>query len=470
MSSLAQMEANAKYATSGLQSAIDGTIDIQLWFDVEDERKATERVDMTTVTRLSFDESMFSVLPSMTIDMVDDGTYYNLRPMRIGRKVYVRIQSKAKTDSGKDVEPLRTRMCIVSIKHRIDQASGRSEMSIQCEYDCLALIDSIPTYPPPGLSVTTVIPDDSSTTVTKVCAQVGLSCLSDLTGLTDTMTYVNGSLTAKKFLDKIVAHAWVGEDDAPVFYVDLEGNAHFTSIATMAKDPNKLDFIGQAKFNLQIQRTEHTELYDTFLLPTHKLIYQDIQQVNLGSTLGNRGAGRTRAAMFDPTGTTSLALTGLSSKASFPDVRNTSLTETADTGYVAYDATAGRDYLCVTPNVDSSRLEAHTVTEHAGIVSTSTHALYDAAYANNRSVKLSFFQDFWKVTMDMNKQPMYFYRLAGLFPRIGRVAHVDFTNEDFDNRVLTGDYLITRVQHVWVPGNTYSVGLTLVAGGDYASQ
>ncbi len=470
MSSLAQLEASSKYAKNGGQTSLDSSIDIKLWFDTEDYEKASDRLDMTTVSKLSFDENMFSVLPTMTFTLTDDGTYYNIKPLKIGRKVYVRIQSSALTDDNKEVEPILSRMTIESIEQNVNQASGSSALTVRCIYDCQGLINTIPTYPPEGQTISTLVPDNSPDTVTKVCGLVGLSCVADKSDLTDNMTWVNGSLTTKKFLDKIVDHAWAGENDAPLFYVDLGGTAHFTSIRTMTSQSSRISLLGQVQFNRQLSRHTAKEYYDNFLKPDSRLIYQGLKQVNLGAKISNLGAGLTKAAIYDPIGITKAALTaGTDGKSSFPDIRNTGISEAADTDYLSYDATSDTVFLGNSPNREADQTRKHTVTEHTGLASTNVHPYYEAALANNRTVKLAFFQNFWKLSLDLNQQPDYFYRNPSLFPRIGMLANVDFTNEDFDNAVNTGDYLITRVQHVWTPGNSYAVGLTIVAGGDYSA-
>ena len=469
MSSIAQIKAAGKTALSSGESSIRSVIDIELWFDEEDKEKATERVDMSTVRKLTFDENIFSVLPTMTLEIVDDGTYYNLKPMKIGRKIYAKIQSGAQVENEKEVSPLITRMTITSITQKINQGSGNCVMLINCCYDCQGFINKVPTYPVPGLT-SLPIPENSNDAIQKVCNAVGLTCDAELSELTDYMNYVNETLTAKKLVDKIVDHAWVDENDAPVFYVDLEGTAHFTSISKMCKPNNKLSCMGQVLFNRQYQRLQSKEeFYNTFLLPAQKLIYQDIHHINLGAKINNVGGGIIKAAVYDPVGLTSVAL-GLKNKNSTPDVNNTGISEKANTNYNCYSGSADTIRLGNSSNREAAECEKVRATRQFGIASTNVHPMYEAASANNYAVKLSFFQDFWKLTFNTGKQPRYFYVNSGLMPRIGKVINIDFTNEDYDNKIYNGDYLITRVQHVWTNGNSYSIAITVVADGYYDSM
>lgn len=468
MSSVAQTQALIKTAQNSGEDNINSTIDIELWYDVEDKEKATERVDLSIVNKLTFDENMFSVLPTMTLEMVDDGTYYNLKPMKIGRKIYVRIQSSAKTQDNKEVTPILTRMTIDSITQKVNQGTGTSNMLVHCVYDCQGFINKVPTYPIPGL-VTLPIPENSNDAVTKVCNAVGLSCDGEYPEGLDVMNYVNETLTAKKLVDKIVDHAWVGENDAPVFYVDLEGTAHFTTISKMVHTSNKLNCIGQVLFNRQFQRIEHEEFYNTFLVPGQKLIYQDLKQVNLGAKVNNIGGGIVKAAVYDPIGLTNIALK-LTDKNTQPDINNIGTSEKPNTNYNCYKGSADTTWLGNTSNREAAECNKVRATRQFGIASSNVHNWYEAASANNYTVKMAFFQNFWKLTLDVNKQPRYFYQNASLMPRIGMKINIDFTDEDYDNKIYNGDYLITRVQHIWTRGNSYAIAITVVADGYYDSK
>lgn len=469
MSSFAQIQANSRKIKNNGEAAIRHTIDIDLWYDVEDPEKADEWVDMSIVNKITFDENMFSVLPTMVIELQDDGSYYNLKPMKIGRKIYCRIASAARTNDNKEVKPLITRMTIESVTQKVNQGSSASIMKIQCVYDAQGFINKVPIYPTPG-AITIPVPENSNDAVTKVCSSVGLACDGELGDCLDYMNYVNGTLTAKKLVDKIVDHAWVGENDAPVFYVDLEGIAHFTSIKRMIDSNNKIRALGQVLFNRQLQRIDIQEFYNTFLLPGAKLIYQDIKQVNLGAKVNNIGGGMTKGAVYDPSILTTTTLKASTDKTVQPDINNTGITELPDTSYLSYEATADTVYLGNTSNREAAECRKLNGVRQYGIASTNVHPWYEAAGPNNYAVKMAFFQNFWKITLDINKQPKYFYENASLMPRVGKVINIDFTNEDFDNQVYTGDYLITRVQHIWTKGNSYAIALTVCADGYYDSK
>lgn len=468
--SIAQIQAGLTKAKNVGADAIESVIDIQLWYDVEDMERAEEFVDMTVVNSITFDENMFSVLPTMTIELTDDGTYYNLKPMKIGRKIYCKIQSSAKTNDNKEVRPLLSRMTVESITQRVDQSSGTSNMLIKCVYDAQGFINRVPIYPVPG-AISLPIPENSSDAVTRVCNSVGLNCVSDLGDGMDYMNYVNGTLTAKKLVDKIVDHAWVKENDAPVFYVDLEGNAHLTSIDRMVHAGNKLHAIGQVNFSKQYRiQADKEDFYRNYLLRDSKLVYQDIKQVNLGAKINNVGGGMTKGTVYDPIGVTAVALAMTTDKATNPDVENSSSNEKPDKNYISYEGTGDTVFLGNSPNKESAEGRKLNGVRHYGIMSANNHQWYEVAPANNFTAKMSFFQNFWKITMDVNKQPGYFYTNANLMPRIGRVIEIDFTDEDYANQVYTGSYLITRVQHIWTNGNSYAIALTCCADGYYDSK
>lgn len=469
MSSIAQLENASKKAKNTGERIIQNTIDIELWFDVEDREKAEEFLDMTIVNKIVFDENMFSVLPELTIDLQDDGAYYNIRPLKIGRKIYCKIQSAARTADNKEVKPILTRMTIDSVTQRVNQSSSNSNILIHCIYDAQGFINKVPIYPQPGVVSLPPIPENSSDAVTKVCNAVGLTCASDLGDGMDYMNYVNGTLTAKKFVDKIVDHAWVGEDDAPLFYVDLEGVAHFTSINKLLENKNTINAFGLVMYNRMYERMDRKDFID-YINSNSKLVYQDLKQVNLGAKINNVGGGITKSSFYDPLLVNGPKLMLQSSKVSTPDIDNTGISEKPDTNYLAYEGSSTYLFLGDASNREAAECNKLNGVRQGGIMSTNNHDYYEIAGPNNYATKMGFFQEFWKFTFDVNKQPPYFYKNASLMPRIGRVMYIDFSNEDFENKVYTGKYMVTRVQHIWTQGNSYAIAITCVSDGYYTGQ
>lgn len=467
MNSLAQHENELKHLKNSGSGIIESLIDITIWFDVEEEHKAT-KLDMTTVERLELDENMFASLPTMKITLTDDGTYFNYRTMKIGRKIFVKLIPAARTDDEKEVEPIVSRMTVKRTIMKVDQNSGKTNLLIDCCLDAQGMINEIVDYPKETL-ISVPIPENSKQTLENVCGSIGIPLASDIEPV-DYMSWVNGTLTGRKFIDKIVNHSWVEEDDATVFFVDLAGVGHYTSLKKMVQASDKYSAMSQQNFNVMCSTVEHKELYENYLQPEGTIIYQDLKQINLGADVNNVGGGVQKACTYDPIGLNDKILLATSSKTSSPDVENLSLSERPDTDYLLYEGNSDNVFLGTESVREAAQGNKNNRAKQVGLYSTNTHPWYDIAEANNYAVKLGFFQQFWKLTIDINKQPGYFYKIPSLFPRIGKLIEVDFTNGNDKNDVYTGKYLITRVQHVWTTGNSYAIAITVCADGYYSSQ
>jgi len=467
MISLAQAHDASKRLKNSGSGFIDSSVDISIWFDVENEDNA-EKLDLTTVEKIELDENMFSVLPTLNISLVDNGTYFNTMPMKVGRKIFIRIQPNPKNDTDKEIKPIISRMTVETTAMKIHPNTGSSYLIVNCCLDSQGIINEIVDYPKQNLlSVSTT--ENSSETIANVCGSVGIPLVSEIEPL-DYMAWVNSTLTAKKFIDKIVNHSWVAENDSSLFYVDIEGIAHYTSIKKLTQKSDKLKTISQVNLDYLKQITDSKSLYETVLSPEGTLIFQDLKHINLGARVNNIGGGVQKTSFYDTIGINDKILLATLDKTSNPDVLNSSLNENPDNGYVRYDASSDDIYLGSESNREAAQSTKNNRSRQAGLFSTNVHPWYDIAEANNYVIKLGFFQNFWHITMDINKQPSYFYENPNLFPRIGKLIEVDFTNSSEANEIYSGKYLITRVRHIWTNGNSYAVGLTLCADGYFTSQ
>lgn len=453
--------AKAKHAFKNIESTGEsqakGVVDLELWFDLEDKERA-EKIDLSQVESLEMDENFFSVLPKLFLTINDGGTYYNDSVLNIGRKIYVCINVGPKSNDEKEAESRILRFSIERLESSISSTSRSATYEITCIYDAQAYLNKIVNYPVDAFG----LPVTSAETISQVCMGAGLAFSTDTPILTDVMSYINRTLTAKKFIEKVVNHSWMGDDDAPLFFVDLDGVGNYTSLKTLCKGQPKHSFINQTRLTELLQQSDHEKVYKEILVPQSMIGYQSSQQINLGAQLNNFGGGARVVNTYDPGLLAGVALKLHGAEA--VDIKNADMRAGVNQNHLKYEFEARQYMFGTKSNVESAQAMHVTENVHTGLASYDTHMLYDIAPQHNAVIRKAFFQNFWKIIIDTSKQPLYFYKNDSV-PRLGQKVFVDFTTSEIENQIMTGDYIITRIQHVWSANNAYALAITIVSDG-----
>lgn len=469
MYSQAQIEANLNSTLSHKEDIYGGIVDISLWWDVKDKKEALAKkkhLDLSTVKYMSLDENMFSTLPTMYLEIVDAGGTMSEDPIIIGRELFIEIQPKAKKDVEKRSSPVFIASKIESFYFKTNSYTGATVYHVNCVLSATAFVNKVITYPEKVAGDTLGLAEKSTDVVKNVAGLGGLSVACDISTV-DSMHWINNSLTCKDFVDKVVNHSWIAEDDATLFYVTLNGWGHYTSIKTMCNNQNVKNIILQSKLDHKIRTEGADKAYSDYLEPQAQIIASDIKFINTGSRTQNIGGGIHQSVFYDNGwGTVSKLILGLyPKKASAPDMLNVGLTERPNTRYVKFDGQGDQIYIGGQTNNDSQVARSIREKKFEGVHFDTTHLFYDFAESNNKAIKLGFFQQFWKITITCSKQFAYFYNDDEMIPQVGDVCDIDFGIQDKENKVYSGKYVVTRVEHMWSENNAYSIVLTVCSDG-----
>lgn len=465
----AQLEAWATGAKSKRSGTNDNQVDIALWWDVKDKKEAFRRkkhIELESVKMLKLEENMFSTLPTGFLELADAGNFAFNEPLQIGRELFIEIQLGAANSVAKETEPLLVKAKIEKFIIRPNMSTGGALYDIDLTLNATAFVNNIITYPAKTASDPLGLAETSVEAIRNVAGLGGLPVASDIMTY-DSMHWINNNLSCKDFVDKIVNHSWIGEDDATIFFTTLDGYGHYTSIKTLTDNQQARNIVTESRYREKMQKDGKKAADKDWMKANSNIIAQDFKLINVGSRTQNIAGGIHQAVFYD-NGWGAVApavLAAYNEKASAPDIQNVGLTEKPNTRYVRFDGQSDMIYMGGQSNNDSQVARSVREKQFAGVHFDSTHLFYDFAEANNKAIKMGFFQQFWKFTVDTKRQLDYFFNDNDMIPHIGDVCYIDFDIEKKENRLYTGRYLVTKIEHVWGNTNSYSLIITVCADG-----
>jgi hypothetical protein len=428
-------------------------IDFTLLLDDADPNKGIV-IPLNSLQKITMDENIFSMLPTAKILLLDSGKFFDLYPLNIGRKIFINIYLKNKNDQNKKEPYITTRMTIQDVAISPDITSSQIAYSINCIYDCQSLFNSIMPYPYKD-SININIKESSVDVLRNIIQKIGMTFKSDIE-TNDSQYWINGTLNNKNFIDHIINHSFIKKEDATLMFTDINGKCKYSSIKTLCNQPEKNSYIHTKKYNDLLKTASSEELNKKY---PNTAIYGSIYNINPGALITNEGGDKQSVSLYDP-------IDFIQDYDSFTFGDTLDLGTTFDKKYLKYNASVKKSYLASISNKEASQLEKTNKTINAGIHFPDMHENYEISPAHNDNCKKSFFQTFFIMSLDMGKQLDSYYNLVSNLPRLGSLIYVDFNGET-EHKTYTGRYLITRIQHVYTKGNSYSIAITCCSDGYY---
>ena len=288
----------------------------------------------------------------------------------------------------------------------------------------------------------------------------------------DTSLWVNCTNTRSQFVDKIINHAWLDVDDAPILYSDLNGNAYYTSVKTLCKQKYKLRFQNTKYY---FSQNEHDGLI---------ALYNDCNFLHASGPILNQGGYKVSETYYNPYNMKALLdkdikvadvnfkeivlpLLKKSGNLSLTDIEKAVEMDNKTMGKKRLSEYQQNDpYIATRSNKASSQLNRTTRKIDAGVYFRDFHNHYDLAPIHNEMIRRSFFQNFVSITVDVHRLPQVFVNGATR-PVLGDKVFIDFTNEGSIDKIHSGNYIICGIKHCFQQGNTYTMDIIAVSDGTY---
>ncbi len=428
------------------------------------------------INSLEIDENMFSLLPTFKLVIEDKGSFFSGINIKNGDRIYFTITPNIEVD-GKEPKPyIKGEYCVQSISCLPDLASGTYSYVIVGIYNAQSYLNQVDTYPK-TTEMSILMRDDKKSddaireVLDDTILKLNVQCDTD-----DKSLWINCNDTRAQFVEKIVEHAWVGEDDAPILYTDCFGQTFYTSVKTLAAKKKIVKFENIKYYYDNLKYSGENEI---------TMLFGDCDFLHAAGPILNQGGYKIKEAYYTPYNWTDLfekdiefadisftdllkdILASAGSDLSIIDIAIGQLIDSITKGkYRISTYSQNEPYIASRSNKASSQLNALTRFEDCGMYFKDFHSHYDLAPKHNEMIRRSFFQNFINMVVDVHRLPEEFMK-AICRPVLGDKVYVDFSNSDGIDKIHSGNYIICGIKHCFKAGHAYTMQVKCVTDGTF---
>ena len=428
------------------------------------------------IVSLEIDENMFSLLPTFKLKIEDKGSFFSGINLKNGDRIYFVITPNI-TLEGEEPNPyINGEYCVQSIDCIADLAKGVYNYTITGIFNAQSYLNQVTTYPKTTmLSIITRDDMKSGDAIRQVLddttLKLNVECDTD-----DKSLWINCNDTRAQFIEKIVEHAWIDVDDAPLIYTDLFGQAHYTSVKTLAAKKKLVKF-ENIKYNNDHLRLEGgNEVV---------MLFGDCDFLNAAGPILNQGGYKIKEAYYTPYNFTEIwdedippadvsfvnmvkdILIASSGDISMMDIMIGQLIDAITKSKYRIATYSQNDpYIASRSNKASSQIENTSKFIDCGMHFKDYHTHYDIAPAHNEMIRRSFFQNFINMTVDVHRLPDEFKKSI-CRPVLGDKVYVDFSTSDGIDKIHSGNYIICGIKHCFRFGHAYTMEMKCVTDGTF---
>ena len=423
-------------------------LDYDLYIRSDNPDKAI-RISKDNVMKIRLIENMFTILPTMNIVIQDNLRLFDVLKLKIGDPIYLKIKPvKSGEDDSIIHNFINTRMSIRKIDSMVNEQVGTGVYSLTCCYDAIKLISKTISYPEKTL-LNVNLQETSDLVIKNILSKVGIPVVSEVTA-NDAMYWLNAKNKVKQFVEKVLSHAWIENDDFPIYFTDINGQGCYTSIKTICDKTTEANYSNP-------NNVMNNNLKDVF-------IYESFKQSEFSGISMLDDGYIQNAIVYDP-----MNRTGLLDLTEFVPNDQVDLLSTYQYGYrkSIYDSRDNK--LSKISSKDDAFDESEISTKHfSGTHFIDTHQHYDVAPIHNKNAKRNFFQNSIELIIDLNKQDSKLLNSKKM-PKLGTKIYVDFSGENRMNKIYSGEYIIAGITYQMIKDDSFMGKLTLVNDGYYGT-
>lgn len=472
--------------TSGGLSFVNADLSILYGSDKEEEARI---IDNASVVSIKITESIFGTLPILHLKLNDTMDYVHNLGFQIGQKLYIKITPND-GDKDKLCNPyVNTVFAIQGINYTWNDTLSDYDYDIYGIYAAEKYINATFQWPPSaktasidlamiknlGIDITPGFKTGGFTSeelLAKIVPAAGLAYVCDMSGALnplmptdDRMYWMNNNMTYQEYIKFVCDHAWISEDDAPLFYVNINGVGVYTSFKTFNK----------AAPIMAYRDKNYAIIGNSLTKDTRCRLYTDAMIKNAGY-LQHKGGYKIKSSVYNP-----YAQFGINPAPEIPNpVGNVPFGSRLPMNIRAPDILPIPDpfhervgtNIANPPYVGKMSNRSQASSNNVRYKSNDmyfmeTHQYYDYAPLHNRSIRNAFFNVFAYVTVNCSEQLESEYK-RNRIEGIGDKITIDFTDKNsgvINGSIQTGDFIIGSITHLWQRNGTYQQILCCVSDG-----
>ena len=428
---------------------------IEVLYGSDDPKKAYQ-IPNAKISKIEIKESFFIKLPTMKLLLNDTGTFFNEVGFQIGNIINIKITPVIKNLDSIPKPYVNSKFVIQAIDYYFEADKNNYIYEISGMYAAEKYLNDICVWPITEIDALNLDKQyTSEQALNLICTRGGLKFVSELKSAPDdNMAWLNSSLSYSEFVDKIVKHAWIADDDMPLMFVDKDGVAHYNSINNICDNSIKAVYIQNTLYDMKYRNKSKFQLKK----PSGYRTYNSVEFKNMGF-IQNQGAYGIKTRIYNPYNTKELNLIEFTpfipTNPAAVTLNDVCLREKEFHDNKMRIANISNKSPGQTDNFRYSFAKMHF---------KQTHAHYDYAPQHNESIKRSFYQQFAFLTVDAVNQPDYEYEPQ---QKISLGDKITIRTDSVANQgsIQSGNFIVTSLLHTFFVNSNYTVIMTGVNDG-----
>lgn len=469
--------ADLKKAENSAPDSSKVTATVDMWYGSEKKEQA-RIIPQSNIVSVAISESMFSSLPTARIVLNDTGDYLHNVGFRHGAILCITITPNLGDPDEIPTPYVSTKFVIQSIEYLWNPQGKVYDYTLRCIYAAEKYLTATFQWPPatsiagPDIAFVKNLGTDlaycktggftSDEVLMRTVGSAGLTYVCDITGVMptdDRMYWLNKNLTYQEFVKMVVDHAWIAEDDCPIFYVNINGVGVYSSLKTLQKSSSVMTYKDRDKAQLSGDMDTGAR-FRVFTNPSIK---------NAGY-LQNEGGYKVEANVWNPYHVLCInpvprieIPTGVYGSKLPPRIRKIPL-PMPEYGHERTGVNENQPaYIAkMTNKSDGAAANVRFVTND--IYFMETHQYYDYAPLHNKALRKAFFNVFVSITVDCTNQ-LDFDAKRKRRDGIGDKITIDFADTNSRNSIQNGNFIIGSILHFWSRKGVYQQVLGCVTDG-----
>lgn len=428
---------------------------IEVLYGSDDPKKAYQ-IPNAKISKIEIKESFFIKLPTMKLLLNDTGTFFNDVGFQIGNIINIKITPVIKNLDSIPKPYVNSKFVIQAINYYFEADKNNYIYEIIGMYAAEKYLNDICVWPITEIDALNLDKQyTSEQALNLICTRGGLKFVSELKSAPDdNMAWLNSSLSYSEFVDKIVKHAWIADDDMPLMFVDKDGVAHYNSINNICDNSIKAVYIQNTLYDMKYRDKSKFQLKK----PSGYRTYNSVEFKNMGF-IQNQGAYGIKTRIYNPYNAKELNLIEFTpfipTNPAAVTLNDVCLREKEFHDNKIRIANISNKSPGQTDNFRYSFAKMHF---------KQTHAHYDYAPQHNESIKRSFYQQFAFLTVDAVNQPDYEYEPQ---QKISLGDKITIRTDSVANQgsIQSGNFIVTSLLHTFFVNSNYTVIITGVNDG-----
>lgn len=430
--------------------------------NIKNKQELGQPIEQDSISEIRLTETIFGTLPKLTIKLFDTGEWANTFAFRAGNNLRLRITPKNGNPDMLVPPYIDCFFTLEGVNYYIDSESAKYIYELSCIYNCEKYINQVCSWP--ETEVTAILKGYKKTSKEVLEEIIGQTSLKFdykcSTEPTDKMLWLNKTLTYAKFAKHIMDHAWLGENDLPIMYINKNGKFAYDSLQRLKTQGIKYSYVYEESFINAKQKNIEENKNDIVVKPYDNILFYTVpyRAFDDGCTV--------QMSQYNPYNRSELDT---------EKQKPQKIQDEQENSYRQYEYNGNQLHMANVSNKSAKSINLLNKRQYCGIYFKDLHEYYNVAPLHHKNIRNSFFTNFCYISLDMNQQndtkqndvqvSNEDKKRAVSYINLGEKIHVDAGDALHQNPIMSGDFIVSGLTHVWAPNTNYTIVVQGVSDG-----